>query len=418
MAAGGATGITFLTCLSIWGQWRALAIVAGIQAVVIPFNIWVNVIYLPLKGRRAEIVRTVVNLSTALVVNEVTGWPLPVWLWLPFIALAFDHLDRRVALWTFGSFIVVQNTAALIQGVQWIYPVMFTAFAVFCSEISRQRFKVIRGMLHESDRHRRALQHAELELRQAQKLESVGRLAAGVAHEINTPVQFVTDSIHFVRDATQEMGRLLKNVQASEESDLPYLLEQTPKAIDRALDGLHRVTTIVRSMKEFAHPGSKDMQCVDLNRAIQTTLTLARNEYKYVAELQTDFAEDLPHVQCFAGDLNQVVLNLIVNASHAVGDAVCGTESKGRIIVKTKREGNDAVIAIADTGTGIPEHCQDRIFDPFFTTKEVGKGTGQGLVIARAIVVDKHKGQLSFETAIGEGTTFYVRLPITQQASL
>jgi signal transduction histidine kinase len=272
----------------------------------------------------------------------------------------------------------------------------------------------------------------EAELRQAQKLESVGRLAAGVAHEINTPVQFVSDSIHFLKDASADLFAVvekLKEVQrsvlegnpsreaaeaaaeAEDDVDLSYLAENVPKGFERALEGLTRVATIVRSMKEFAHPDTKEMSAVDLNRAIESTLTIARNEYKYVAEVETSFAE-LPHVLCHAGDLNQAILNIVVNAAHAIGDVVGGSEAKGRIGVSTRRDDQDVVISISDTGRGIPSEISDRIFDPFFTTKPVGKGTGQGLAIARSVIVEKHGGQLTFETAPGQGTTFFLRLPI------
>jgi signal transduction histidine kinase len=273
----------------------------------------------------------------------------------------------------------------------------------------------------------------ETDLRQAQKLESVGRLAAGVAHEINTPVQFVSDSVHFLRDATTDLMTTithLREVEASvlagtpsleaaeaaayaaETADLPYLVEHMPKAIDRALDGLERVATIVRSMKEFAHPDAVEMAPVDLNRAIESTLVIARNEYKYVADVETAFGA-LPPVRCHAGDINQAVLNIVVNAAHAIGDVVAGTAARGRIRVTTALEGDDTVVvAIADTGGGIPEAIRDRVFDPFFTTKEVGRGTGQGLAIARAIVVDRHRGEITLESEVGRGTTCYIRLPL------
>ena len=276
----------------------------------------------------------------------------------------------------------------------------------------------------------------ESELRQAQKLESVGRLAAGVAHEINTPVQFVNDSVHFVRDAFGDLARVLASCEellrqapegersgpiaelaaAAEEADLAYLLEHVPKALERSLEGLGRVATIVRSMKEFAHPDQKEMAPADLNHAVWNTLVIARNEYKYVAELETELGE-LPAVTCLVGEINQVVLNIVVNAAHAIGDVVKGSEKKGRITVTTAVEGEDVLISIADTGGGIPTAIRERIYDPFFTTKEVGKGTGQGLAIARNVVVEKHGGALHFETEPGRGTTFFIRLPIVGKSA-
>ncbi len=294
--------------------------------------------------------------------------------------------------------------------------------------------RILRGVMLDVTRSR----ELETQLRQAQKLESVGRLAAGVAHEINTPVQYVSDSLHFVRDATGDMTGLIEHyravnrsilagtpsaelargaAEAEESADLEYLLENVPRALERSLDGLGRVTTIVRSMKEFAHPDSSTKTTIDLNHAILSTLTIATNEYKYVADVETDLAE-LPPVSCHAGDVNQAVLNIIVNAAHAIGDVVAGTEKRGRIVVRTRRDGDCVVISIGDSGGGIPAGIRDQIFDPFFTTKEVGKGTGQGLAIARAVVREKHGGDLSFETELGVGTTFHMRLPIGAAAPI
>jgi signal transduction histidine kinase len=275
----------------------------------------------------------------------------------------------------------------------------------------------------------------EIELRQAQKLEAVGRLASGVAHEINTPIQFVSDSVHFVRTAWEDLAGLIAKYQAvtqatlqssvndapwrdlaqsasdaEEHADLAYVLENIPAALSRSLEGLDRVATIVASLKEFAHPDQKERTTVDLNRAILSTLTIARGEYKYVADVETDLGE-LPPVTCHAGEVNQVVLNLIVNAAHAIGDRVRGTDQKGLIKIGTRQEHGMVVISIADTGCGIPEAIRDKIFDPFFTTKEVGKGTGQGLFIARTVVEEKHGGTLKFQSEVGKGTTFFVRLP-------
>ena len=273
---------------------------------------------------------------------------------------------------------------------------------------------------------------AELELRHAQKLESVGRLASGIAHEINTPIQFVGDNTRFLQDSFGDLQALLTKYQelrdaaesgairpellaevhhVEETLDSAYLLEEIPKALSQTLDGVTRVATIVRAMKEFAHPQGEQMSGADLNKALQSTLTVARNELKYVADVETEFGE-LPLVVCNIGDLNQVFLNLLVNGAHAIGEVVKGTSGKGTIRVRTATEEKTVVIAISDTGAGIPEAIRNRIFDPFFTTKEVGRGTGQGLAIARSVVVERHKGTLTFETEVGKGTTFYVRLPI------
>lgn len=274
----------------------------------------------------------------------------------------------------------------------------------------------------------------EDQLQRSQKLESIGQLAAGIAHEINTPTQYVSDNTRFLKDSFQDLnavltknGQLLQACRAHtlspqllheveqtvDQADVDYLTEEIPKAIEQALMGVERISKIVQSMKEFAHPGSNHKQATDLNRAIESTLTITHNQWKYVAELETDFDPDLPPVPCFTGEFNQVVLNLIVNATHAISDVIeAGRQSKGRLTLSTRRSGEWAEIRIGDNGTGIPEAVRGKIFDPFFTTKQVGKGTGQGLAISHNVIVEKHQGQLLFETEEGKGTTFIIRLPL------
>jgi len=268
----------------------------------------------------------------------------------------------------------------------------------------------------------------EVELRLAHKLEAVGQLASGIAHELNTPIQFVADSLKFLQDAFEDLGALVEGYrgvitgagdaaalertrQIEATADLEYLRGELPRAFERTFEGTRRVTTIVRAMKEFAHPGQGDKSGHDINQALRSTLVVSRNEYKYVADVETELGE-LPLVACHIGDLNQVFLNLIINAAHAIGDVVEGTDRKGRILIRTSVDDGHAVIAISDTGGGIPPEIRDRIFDPFFTTKAIGKGTGQGLAIARSIVVDKHHGTLTFDSEVGRGTTFVVRVPV------
>ena len=271
----------------------------------------------------------------------------------------------------------------------------------------------------------------EIELRHSQKLESVGRLAAGIAHEINTPIQFVGDNVDFLSGAFQQVlalcdtyGKLCAKAASvplsaedieglkkqEEQADLEYIRANVATSIASTIDGVGGVARIVQSMKAFAHPDHGERAMADLNAALRDTLTVATNELKYVAKVETDFGK-IPAVPCFVNDLNQVFLNLLVNAAHAIGDVVGKSGKLGVIRVRTYLEGSIVVIAISDTGTGIPEAVQGRIFDPFFTTKEVGKGTGQGLALARAVVVDQHGGSLTFETEMGKGTTFFVRIP-------
>jgi PAS domain S-box-containing protein len=277
-------------------------------------------------------------------------------------------------------------------------------------------------------------QQLQTELSHARKLEAVGQLAAGIAHEINTPTQFVSDSVHFLNEAFEAVTQLLGRYQTlldepieqqaaqlaavralEEELDLPFLLENIPSSFQRCFDGLGRITGIVRAMKEFAHPDEREKSLGDLNHALESTLVIAANEYKYVSRVETDFG-DLPMVECHLSDLNQVFLNLIVNAAHAIGDVVQDSGDKGVIRVATRLDGDYARITIADTGSGIKESLRQRVFDPFFTTKPVGKGSGQGLAIARSIVVDKHGGTITVDSEVGQGTTFTIALPVTAAA--
>jgi PAS domain S-box-containing protein len=270
-----------------------------------------------------------------------------------------------------------------------------------------------------------------LELQLAQKLESVGRLAAGVAHEINTPIQYVGDSVQFLRNAYEDLTKLIESIQERieiipagptrdalqidlfallQKYDINFIRSEVPRAFERTFDGVERVSTIVKAMKEFAHPDAEEQSPADLNHAIETTLLVASNEYKYVAKVNTDF-EALPPVVCNIGELNQVFLNLIVNAAHAIHDAGKDAET-GEIHIGTSLEGNTAIIRVRDNGCGIPEDNISKLYDPFFTTKEVGRGTGQGLSIAHSIVVDKHSGNIDVSSRLGEGTEFVLRVPI------
>jgi PAS domain S-box-containing protein len=259
---------------------------------------------------------------------------------------------------------------------------------------------------------------AEQRLAAGERLESIGRLAAGVAHEINTPIQYLNDSVAFIREAMHDILAHNARLQAKlpdepVDQEIEELRVELPPALARMADGLERIAEIVRSMKEFSYADQREMSQVDLNRAINSTLVIARSEYKYVADVEMQLGE-LPPITCHGGQINQVVLNLVVNAAHAIGDRVKGTHEKGCITVRTYTENGDAVIMIGDTGGGIPEHIRKRIFEPFFTTKQVGKGTGQGLSIAHN-VVKGHGGSLEFQTEMGVGTKFFVRLPLVAQ---
>lgn len=278
----------------------------------------------------------------------------------------------------------------------------------------------------------------ESQLRRAQKLESIGQLAAGVAHEINTPAQYVTDNLRFLKtsfadlngvvkrashlaDAAAEAGMLPTEVEAlqrqREAADLDFLNEEIPRSFEQTLDGMRRVTEIVGAMKEFAHPGNKFKEKADLNEAVRSTVVVCRSRWRYVAELTMDLAPDLPVVPCFLGDINQVLLNLIVNAADAIEDRPDrGSDELGLIHISSTWDDAGVSIAVQDTGGGIPADIEERIFDPFFTTKEVGRGTGQGLALSYDMIVHKHGGTIDVCSRQGEGTTFTITVPLNEAA--
>lgn len=268
----------------------------------------------------------------------------------------------------------------------------------------------------------------ETEVRHSQKMEAIGTLAAGIAHEINTPSQFVNDNLTFMKNVFSEIKNILtlaKDISRGkqeteklknliEQADLDYLLDEIPNAINQSIEGVQRIAKIVGAMREFSHERPNEFVSVDLHNLINNTITISRNAWKYVADLETDFDTNIPPVKCLPGDMNQVIVNMIVNATHAIEDKVKDTQSKGLITIKTELMKENVKISILDNGKGIPENIISRIFDPFFTTKEVGKGTGQGLAIAYDIIVNKHHGTLDVKSKIGEGTEFIIIIPINR----
>ena len=278
------------------------------------------------------------------------------------------------------------------------------------------------------------IKRLEQQLAQAQKLESIGQLAAGIAHEINTPIQYIGDNAHFLKNAFDDLLQvaeagepepvgieatrrdLVATVPQVDSEVLTYLKDEVPRAIGHLIEGVDQVARIVRAMKEFSHPGPVEKTYIDINRAIESTVVVSRNEWKYVAEVKTNLDPDLPPVPCVAGEFNQVILNLIVNAAHAIADKVNGSGQMGSILVSTSVRDGFAEIRVSDSGGGIPESIRSKIFDPFFTTKPVGKGTGQGLAIAHSVIVQRHHGTLRFESEPGQGTTFVIQLPLACEA--
>lgn len=384
---------------------------------------------------------------------------------VPSILISTD-LEGRITRWnlaamaTFGFSTEEMLGKPLADcGVHWLLPNMSAEVADWCSNRESRRCD---HLLFERDGEKHALgltidwvdsperksaevliigsdvterKNLEIQLRQAQKLEAIGQLAAGIAHEINTPTQYVGDNTNFLKESWTSIAPLLsamRQLRAEagtgavsqetladfdslwEAADLLYLETEIPRALDQSLDGIQRVAKIVRAMKEFSHPGSEEKRPLDLNKAIETTITVARNEWKYVSEVVTHLQEDLPLVPCHAGEFNQVILNLLVNAAHAIRQVVGdGSQKKGVIAVSTRRDGDWVEIVVRDTGAGIPEAVRSRIFEPFFTTKPVGEGTGQGLALAHNVVARRHGGQIWFDTEVGQGTTFFIRLPLS-----
>lgn len=296
------------------------------------------------------------------------------------------------------------------------------------SQFSHQGVVMYSGIIRDLT-HRRLL---EQRLAHAEKMESVGQLAAGVAHELNTPIQFVNDNTSFLKSSFEDMDEILNLVQAMvaqcreegvlaeasnriekniQRVDLDFIRTEVPLAVDQTLEGTKTLARIVQAMKVFSHPGSTTFESTDLNQALDSVLTISASQWRYCAQLVTDYCPDLPHVYCLPGELNQVFLNLITNAAYAMSESN-QDKTQNRLTVRTLHEDGYVTVEISDNGGGIPESIQHRIFDPFFTTKGVGKGTGQGLSISYNMVVNLHCGELTFESTHDVGTTFRIRIPI------
>ena len=279
-------------------------------------------------------------------------------------------------------------------------------------------------------RDRTARRQLEQKLSHAQKMESVGQLAAGIAHEINTPMQFVGDNTRFLSEVFADVEDLFSSClelaehsgdglqlkqyidriqQAAQNMDLSRLKRDIPAATEQTLEGIERITSIILALKEFSHPGDQTKVAVDLNQSIRNSIALSRNRWKYLAEVETDLDPSLPPTKCYAGEFNQVILNLLVNAAQAIEEKP--GDQTGWIRVRSRLENGSVMITVSDNGIGMTEDIRSRVFEPFFTTKPVGQGTGQGLAICYAVIVDKLGGQITCMSEPGQGTTFTIRLP-------
>jgi PAS domain S-box-containing protein len=307
---------------------------------------------------------------------------------------------------------------------------LFPAEVLLSPFISKDEM-VVQGVVRDlTERHLVEKEQERLQSRllHAQKLESVGQLAAGIAHEINTPTQFIGTNIDFIEDAVADLNDFVVSVKgimgkapegiretletALEDVDWDFLVEELPLAVSQSREGVRRVASIVQAMKEFSHPGSKEMEPHDLNQIVRTTVTVARNEWKYVSEVDLDLDPDLPQIQLLGDEMGQVILNMLVNAAHAIAEKLGDNPEgkKGSISITTRMVNDQVEMCLSDSGAGMPEDVKARIFDPFYTTKAVGKGTGQGLAIAHD-VVDKHGGSITVESRQGQGTTFRIIIP-------
>ncbi len=262
----------------------------------------------------------------------------------------------------------------------------------------------------------------QAQLVQAQKLEAIGQLASGIAHEINTPIQYIGDNLSALKENFADLIAYQQDLQNFSDDhlssklvelinkyDLDFIFEDSPKAISQAQEGVDRVAEIVKAMKSFSHlEQSQTKQTTNLHEVLNNALTLSRNNYKYIAEIKTDFDPDITTIECYPNELNQVLINLLTNAAHAIEECQA---PKGLIKISTHKLGDSVEIIIQDNGVGIPPQIQDKVFNLFFTTKPVGKGTGQGLSLSYNIIVENHQGKLFFDSTPGIGTTFHIQLP-------
>jgi signal transduction histidine kinase len=436
----GAAGIVGLLVVWTWGTWWMLGAVIGFHAGITLLNHAADRYLTASTDAKFEAPRVIVNHLLGTIFATVIGWPLPMWLWLPYTAVGYHGGASKRAGWVLASICVVQGIAAYAVGVHPTIPLVFGILSLGLWYIVDERSSIVAEVVESVGRQRDALAaaHTELgalheklteeiaaremvehQLLQAQKLEAMGRLAAGVAHEINTPIQFIGNNLEFIAASTSDLLALAQrcaSIEEAESADLTYLRDELPSSVAMSMQGVKRVAAIVGSMKQFSHPGGDGASTVDVNTAIHNALTLTMHEYKLVADVESDLAP-LPPVFANANDLNQVLINILVNATHAISERSADAGVRGTIRVRSRVVEGGIEIAVGDTGCGIPEAIRASVFDPFFTTKPVGVGTGQGLAISRT-AIQRAGGELTFESEVGVGTTFFIRLPITHSSTM
>ncbi len=273
-----------------------------------------------------------------------------------------------------------------------------------------------------------AFRRTQNDLERSQLLQNMGRLSAGIAHEINTPIQFIGDNLHFLAEAWEALcaqyrhlleivrqAALEPTTNAASQAGMSFILTEAPDAIRQSLDGIERISALISAMRDFSHLDERRMAAVDLNRAVQSVLTLLRNELKYTVDVQTELDPSLPEVYCSVDEISQAIINLLINAGDSIKEKIeKGLYRRGQISVRTRAMDEWVEISISDDAMGIPADIQPHIFERFFTTKRYtdAKGTGQGLAMVKAIVEQHHRGKLTFQTEIGQGTTFMLQIPV------
>ena len=258
----------------------------------------------------------------------------------------------------------------------------------------------------------------EMELAHTRKLESIGQLASGIAHEINTPLQFISHNLQFLQESCKEISQLVTSsspmmgtsTDKNLKEDLNYIISEVPKAIHESQNGIEHVSKIVQAMKRMAHPDNESFVRIHLGEVLENIAEITRNEWKNIAVVKINCDTRLHLIEGFMGDINQIILNLIMNASQAIQEKSTGDNAVGEITLEAKNNAEFVEIIVQDNGCGIPKSISHRIFDPFFTTKEVGKGTGQGLNIVHSLVQKNH-GKIFFSSTEGEGTSFTIHFP-------
>jgi signal transduction histidine kinase len=332
------------------------------------------------------------------------------------------EIERRIG--RSDAFLVVRKP---IDNVELVQATRALATKRRLTERARARMEnleqAVRDRTAELEGERTLREQMENAMRLTQRLDAMGQLAAGIAHEINSPVQYVGDNAAFIRECTDELFAYVDELRAmvaghpaleaqlavhDQQIDLPYLRKELPSASLALQKGVERIGSIVGAIRELSHPGGNEQEPADLNRALQSALEVTTNAYRYHCDVDCQLAQ-LPPVTCHITELGQVFVNLIVNAAHAMEKP--DRRERGKLGLRSRIDDDCVVIEVSDNGTGIPPGIQARIFEPFFTTKKVGRGTGQGLAIARSIVVERHGGELTFETG-PHGTTFSIRIPL------